>query len=300
MSNIHTNAQRACRIDRARPQLGTLVKIGVSGLPEAQAHAAIDRAFASIEQIHALMSFHAADSDVSRLNRCASIAPVTVHRHTAAVIRIALDVSAASEGSFDISIAPTLVQWGLLPAPMGAPAADAAANWRDIEFVDACSIRFRRPLWIDLGGIAKGYAVDTAMEQMSLGENGQGHVNAGGDVRIEGPLSEAVFLQVPGHQDDEVPMIELTSGSIASSSRQMTMQHNSTLSRQPHVHGVQRCAMGDDRFVSVLAKQCVVADALTKVVLADGPAAATTLRAFEARALLFDRRNGWQSFGHES
>jgi thiamine biosynthesis lipoprotein len=286
----------AFRVDRARPQLGTIVKIGISGLPADAANAAIDRGFAVIDHIHALMSFHEPSSEVSRLNREASVAPVRVHEHTANVIRTALEVSAASAGIFDITVAPTLVEWGLLPAPPGAPATDPRATWRDIEFVDATRIRFRRPLWIDLGGIAKGYAVDAAIQQMNLGDDVQCHVNAGGDVRVAGPASEQVLLQVPGHAANEVPMIELSSGCIASSSR---LQNQREGERQPHVHGVVRCAAGVDRFVSVLAERCIIADALTKVAIAAGAAASDTLKAFRAQALLFDQRNGWQSFGYE-
>lgn len=299
LRNIHSHATDAFRTDRARPLLGTLVKIGVTDPDEDRAQAAVEQAFGSIEALHALMSFHNAHSDVSRLNRYASIAPVAVHRHTAAVIRLSLDISAASEGTFDITIAPLLVQSGLLPAPQGAPAADPRASWRDIEFVDDRHIRFRRPLWIDLGGIAKGYAVDTASEQLSLAEVTQCHVNAGGDLRIEGPMSERVLLQVPDHPPDELPMIELASGSIASSSRLLSLQRGARTPEQPHIHGVQRCPIGRDRFVAVLATRCVIADALTKVVLAEGAAAAATLRAFEAQALLFEQRHGWRTFGYE-
>lgn len=297
MINIHRYAEHAFRVDRARPLLGTLVKIGLASARDDSIE--VDRAFDIIQQIHGLMSFHEPDSDVTRLNRYASIAPVAVHRHTAAVIRLALDISAACDGIFDITIAPTLVDWELLPAPHGAPAPDRLASWRDIEFVDAEHIRFTRPLWIDLGGIAKGYAVDIATEHLFLATGAQCHVNAGGDARVEGPMSEQVLLQVPGHGTETLPVIELASGSIASSSRQSALHSRADIPRQPHVHGVQRCTMGTDRFVSVLAKRCVVADALTKVVLAEGAAATAMLDAFQARALLFDQRNGWQSFGYE-
>ena len=286
-------------MDRARPQLGTLVKISVAGLEEETAHTAIEAAFATIDTLHALMSFHEFGSDVSRLNREASVAPVAIDPHTANVLRTALEISAACDGIFDVTIAPLLVGWGLLPAPRGAPAPDPGASWRDIEFIDATRIRFRRPLWIDLGGIAKGYAVDTAMAHMSLPPAVQCHVNAGGDARVEGPRSEQVLLQVPGHTTDEIPMIELASGSIASSSRRLAPRPEPGQPPQPHVHGIERRAVGEGRFVSVLAKHCIVADALTKIVLAAGTAAAATLSAFEAQAFLFDPRNGWRSFGYE-
>jgi thiamine biosynthesis lipoprotein len=55
-------------IERIKPLLGTTVRVRVSGLDAARSHAAIDAAFAEIAAIHALMSFHEAQSDVSRLN----------------------------------------------------------------------------------------------------------------------------------------------------------------------------------------------------------------------------------------
>jgi len=298
--NIHSYAGHACRIDRARPLLGTIVKIGISGIDEADAYARCDRGFAAVAHIHELMSFHEFESDVSRLNRGASIAPVSIDRHTATVIRLALDIASASDGIFDITVAPKLVDWQLLPAPEGAPAPDPHATWRDIELVDSEHVRFHRPLWIDLGGIAKGYAVDVAIAAMKSDESMQLHVNAGGDLRVAGPDSERVLLQVPGHDARELPMIELAAGSIASSSRRETTQQVLDAGIGPHLHGVKRCAVGANEFASVLAERCVIADALTKVALAAGPDAAPILARFEAQAFLHDQRNGWRTFGYES
>ena len=60
----------AC-IRRARPLLGTIVQIQVEGLCETDALAALDAAFAEVARVHRCMSFHEADSDLSRIHRAA-------------------------------------------------------------------------------------------------------------------------------------------------------------------------------------------------------------------------------------
>src|SRR5882724_9366490 len=94
-------------LKRAQPLLGTFVEVSARG-PTAALGAALQRAFAAIARVHALMSFHAADSDVARLNRGAARAPVGVDPHTYAVLEAAARCARASDGAFDISVAPAL------------------------------------------------------------------------------------------------------------------------------------------------------------------------------------------------
>ena len=298
MINNHGYSQSASRVERAQPHLGTLVKIAVEALDESRAYAAVEIGFAAIAEVHRLMSFHENTSDVARLNRDAWRGPTAIDPLTAQTLRLALEISAASDGIFDITIAPHLVASGLLPTPANAPVPDPQATWRDIEFTAPNCVRFKRAAWIDLGGIAKGFAVDHAIDQMALPGDAQCSVNAGGDLRVSGPASERVLLRVPGHAPETVPTIDLADGSIASSSRLMTSQQAAPL-RGPHVHGVTRECVGADEFAAVLAERCVVADALTKVVLASGSASAAILSRFGATAYLHSQRHGWQSFGYE-
>ncbi len=283
-------------VERARPHLGTFVTIKVAGLPEADAQAAIEEGFAVVAAVHALMSFHEVASDVSALNRGAARAPVAVAPETFDVLRCALEVAAASGGVFDITIAPILVAWGYLPRPEGAPEPAAGASWRDIELLADGRVRFHRPLWIDLGGIAKGYAVDGAIGRMTAGGAVQCAVNAGGDLRVAGPTAERVVLRTAA-PDDTVPVLEIENGSIASSSgREHIRQYNS---RQvgPHVHGRRRGAIGTRSFVSIVAERCMIADALTKVVLAGGQRSEGLLRRYGATAYLHSARSGWRIIG---
>jgi thiamine biosynthesis lipoprotein len=284
------------RIQRARPLLGTRVDIAVAGLSEKAAHRAIDAGFAEIAHIHTLMSFHEADSDVSRLNASACIRAVAVQPETFAVVRESLRLAEASRGVFDITVAARLVAWGFLPRPASRRRPDPRASWRDIELIGENRIRFRRPLWIDLGGIAKGYAVDRAIARMATPHHVQVCVNAGGDLRVRGPQAERVLLRAPS-TGGMVPIVELQDGSIASSSGRESRKIVGAATVGPHVHGLKKAAMGTRSFVSVVAAQCIIADGLTKVALAKGAAAARILKAFDATAYHYTPNAGWRTFG---
>ena len=286
-------------VERARPILGTLVSIRVDGLPEARANRAIDAGFAEVAHIHALMSFHEAKSEVSRLNRTAATRAVRIHSDTFAVLGRAVEMAAASDGAFDPTIGGRLVSWGFLPAPAGAPKPAPRATWRDIELIVPDKVRFHRPLWIDLGGIAKGYAVDRAIARMALNPKVQCCVNAGGDLRIVGPRAERVLLRV-APTDGMVPVVEIENGSIASSSGRESRKKQGTQIVGPHVDTRHRRAMGTRSFVSVIAPNCLDADALTKVVLALGSRSDAVLRQFGAVAYLNAGRGGWRTLGGES
>jgi thiamine biosynthesis lipoprotein len=265
-----------------------------------RAHRAIDAAFEDMMLIHRRMSFHEASSDVSRLNRDAVDHPVVVHHHTLEVLRWARQIAAASRGGFDITVAPQLVAWGLLPSPKGRHRADPDGSWRDVELLADGRVRFHRPVWIDLGGIAKGYAVDCAIERLRTYDVAQACVNAGGDLRVLGPQPELVFLRPASRWHDAIPVVEIQSGSVASSSGHLGRRRHRKGFHGPHVHPVQRCPVGTHSFACVVAARCIVADALTKVALVQGRRSDDVLRRYAARAYIHSARHGWRTFGAQA
>jgi FAD:protein FMN transferase len=278
-------------IERAQPWLGTLVSIRVEGLPASRAHRAIDAAFAEVAAVHRLMSFHDANSDVSRLNRHAVDEPVAVHPHTFEVLRWALRFSSCSNGCFDISVGAELVDWQFLPRPLGRTC-DPRGSWRDIELRSDGQVVFHRPLSIDLSGIAKGYAVDLASESLCSWGARRSVINAGGDIRVSGKRAERIALDT-GSPQNALPLLELSDGSLASSTGRRHRRRYRGRLLGPHVHGVSRSPAPTERFVCVVAERCVVADALTKVVIAEGVNSANLLRRFRASAHLHDPVRGW-------
>lgn len=306
MRNVSTPigaAWSGAMCESTRLLLGTFVSIGVGGLERAQAEAAIVKGFAAIERVHSLMSFHSADSDVARINGAVPAQPVPIAPETFAVLELARKVSQASSGVFDVTMAPLLVDNGNLPAPLRAP--DPEARWSDVVLEAPDVVSLRRPLWIDLGGIAKGYAVDLAASAMALPETASWYVNAGGDLRVGGPTMHPVALEVPDFHAAEFhaaefetsaretparPFIELENGSLASSAAGANRRH---------FFGHEPASVVAPAFVSVVARQCAIADALTKVVLARGRQAAAVLAAFDASAYLYSPSEGWWMSGGE-
>ena len=244
------------------------------------------------------MSFHDAASDVSRLNGAAAKRAVRVDARTLHVMRRAGDISRASHGAFDISVAPLLVERGYLPRHASLEPPDPAAIFEDIEFLSGRRVRFRRPLWIDLGGIAKGYAVDHALERMDLPAEVEVCINAGGDLRVAGPHCESVLLRVEEPPAARGPVVHLSEGSLATSTgRPGVSRHEGA--DGPHFHGAQRTAVGRHAAASVIATECLYADALTKVVLALGLNSDAILRQFGATAFMHDSEGRWHRLGFE-
>lgn len=284
-------------LERATPVFGTLATVRVEGLESARAAAAVSRAFAALRLIHRRMSFHEPASDLSRLNRQAAETGVRVTPHTWTVLKAALAVARASHGTFDpVAAAALAVAAGTLPRPAGAPEPEAAASWRDVILQEENrTVRFRRPLWLDLGGVAKGYAVDLAVTVLQRHGARQGCVNAGGDLRAFGLAPEPVALDTGLRAGTSQRAILVSDQSLASSgslARNRAGQGELAL----HFDGRTRKA-SPRRFVAVLADRCIHADALTKVVAAEGAHARDLLAAFGARAAICSANHRWSVVG---
>src|SRR5262249_39413688 len=184
-------------IRRARPLLGTFVEISVADASACDAEAAVEEAFAAVAKVHRLMSFHEPGSDVARLNREAGTRAVTVDPWTCAVLETALDLTRRSGGAFDVAVAPVLQELGRLPR-RGPRSAPRSSGGEAFELSAGRRVRFRdRGVRIDLGGIAKGFAVDRAVDTLRARGVRCGLVNAGGDLAAFGPQPQTVHVRDP-------------------------------------------------------------------------------------------------------
>jgi thiamine biosynthesis lipoprotein len=274
-------------VERIQPWLGTLVRIGVGGLPVADAERRIELGFEAIATAHRTLGFHDPESDLSVLNRSPVGTSLRVAPMLFAVLRIAQALADESGGEFDVTVADVLVAEGLLP-PMERRV-ESGVDWRDLQLDADGTVRWKRAGLVDLGGIAKGYAVDCAVEAMCLPPAISWRVEAGGDLRVGGAESERIALAVPEHPADQQPCIDLQNASLASSAIDC--------GRPVHRRGRDRRPIGDIGFAAVVARDCVIADALTKVVLACGASAEPVLQRYAATAYLYSARSGWQTLG---
>lgn len=302
-------------VRRARPWLGTIVHIEAAADSAAQADIAVANAFQAIADVDRDMSFFRPDSDLARLHQHASRQPQTVSAATWTVLQHATLLAEASAGLFDPTIAGALVRQGLRQAPAGAivgMTADPAADWRDIELLDQRQVRFRRPLWLDLGGIAKGYAVDCAINALRQAGAHSGSVNAGGDLRHFGASALPLQLRHPADPGQLLPLGQLKDAAAATSAGYFSDTARIDGKAGPQCRIMSPliappsglCQQSSDS-VTVIAGQCWLADGLTKIVALAGQAAGPLLERFAASAAIVSQTgdisasaNFWSQLGH--
>jgi thiamine biosynthesis lipoprotein len=271
-----------CR--RARPLLGTLVEIAAAGAPAA---AAVDAAFAAVLEVHRLMSFHEAGSDVSRINMARAGEEIFVSPHTHRVLRFARRVSEACGGVFDVTVADVLVRHGFLPALPAEDVRPREATWRDLEVLAGNRVWWRRPGRIDLGGIGKGYAVDVAIETLQSHGVPSGLVNAGGDLRMFGE-PQPVHVRLPEAHGMLAPLGLFSDCALATSAAYFSSVDSDGGPLEPLVDRERRICGAMQSSATVVAAECMTADALTKVVRLAPHLAPKVLDSFDARAIVID------------
>jgi FAD:protein FMN transferase len=276
-------------VRRAQPLLGTFVEIRSGGAARSDTERAVDAAFNAIAQAHRLMSFHDPDSDVSRLNRDAFAKPVLVHPWTYQVLEMALEFHRHSAGVFDISVAAALQKFGLLPRHADQIELDAAQrNGSDaIELLPGYLVRFRsNGVRIDLGGIAKGFAVDRAIDVLREHNQLHGLVNAGGDLAVFGPNSENIHIRDPRDPSRSLFQVAISNMTLASSARSFNAFDGIEAAAASVIDPATDEPAKEVAGATVRASLCVVADALTKIVMIAGERAAAALIQYQASALL--------------
>lgn len=262
----------SCRVSR---RAGSAPRAAV-----AAARQAIEQAFAAIDVVERHMSLHRPVSDVARINRMPGTCPaqrMPVHPWTWEVLQLAQSLQRDSHGLFDCAIAPTLMQWGLLPAPVKSarPFAmyAAASSVSNLCLHDDGTLSLLAPTVIDLGGIAKGYAVDRAVDALLQAGAIEGSVNAGGDLRQFGGVPQLLQVRDPLQPSLLHPAGWLRDGAMATSSVVYSRRrvdcagrgHRARRTVSAIVHPASRQPMLKRLSYSVIAPLCVHADALTKV-----------------------------------
>lgn len=264
-------------IKRAQPLLGTFVEITANSSSKINLALAVDAAFTRISSLQALLSRFDPQSDVSRLNTHAHLAAVHVSSETYSVLSFSEKMHKFSDGAFDI-VAPYSLQ------------SKTGGSANEVQLLSDNRVVFLQPLKIDLGGIAKGFAVDCAIETLRQHGVESALVNAGGDLRAYGKMSRKIWVRSPGLDSEKVSLCTLSFGAIATSATYF-------LDRSPNDMGIANVTNGEfwneQQSISVLAQTCMVADALTKVVATvEKSKAAKVLAALEAQAILMQVEDG--------
>jgi thiamine biosynthesis lipoprotein len=265
-------------IEGTRSIMGTSVAITVVAPNSDDAKRASVHAFDEISRIENLMSIYKQDSEVSGLNRegfCRGASSELIH-----VIKTARYYSELSDGAFDITILPIFELWqekgshGISPAEVDRSKGLELVNYRNIIVEDSL-LRFRKPgMRLTLAGIAKGYAVDRAIQTMQREGIEHGLVNAGGDIRaLAGKAEKApwtIAIRAPNDKSRSVSIVRLCDEAIATSG-----SYERRIGREKNVSHIINARTGQPAqemtSVTTITKNTIDADALSTVVFLLGP-----------------------------
>jgi thiamine biosynthesis lipoprotein len=271
--------------EEARYLMGTVATVRAQAADSATVQSAVDAAWAAMDRVDRLMSTWRDDSDLMRANAGAAAAAVTVDPAVVRVVAAALQVAAGSDGAFDPTVLPLLRAWGLHGGtprePGDAERADllAVTGWRFVTADTlANTIGFSRTgVGLDLGGIAKGTALDAARAVMTAAGATAGVVDLGGNLLVFGYGDQRVAVVAPDDPSAAVAMVTVRDGAVATSGQ---------YERFVEIDGRRRGHILDPRTglpverrgsVTVIAGDGQLADALSTALFVLGPTAGAAL-----------------------
>jgi len=249
--------------------LGTYVEVSIQAdLPFEVIADLSKKAFETIESVQDALSFHNSQSELSEINKLAHIRPLKMSKHMTNVMHFSLTLSEQSKGIFDPTVAPELIKQKLLPDHYHN-AKSVHSSWENIE-LEKDTIHFQKPTLIDLGGIAKGYAVDKAYQTIRSHHAAKQKnsvirvvINAGGDLIDSSWKNQKVDLRHP-HTAHPYKKIQMQNLAMAT-----TSYCYQGVGKNPLKDPLSRKPINLKGNVTIFADQCIVADSLTKIYAID-------------------------------
>lgn len=212
---------------RSQFLMGTLVEISIFEKDENLVQLAIQNAFDEIQRLEGLMSTHIPNSEISKINQAAGIEPVSVSPEVFEVIDRALYWAEKTDGALDISIGPVQELWAFegdhpsLPDKNALEQALSKVDYRKIRLVNQTVFLTEKGMRLHLGAIAKGYAVDKAINILQEKDIHHAFINAGGDLKTLGHRPDRtawkIGLQHPRKPESILASFSLSGKAVATS-----------------------------------------------------------------------------------
>lgn len=170
--------------------MGTLAELTAVAVDQQTAQAAVEAGYARLEDVNRLMSDYRDDSEIGRLNSLAGGGSLAVSPETFFVLQRSLKISETSAGAFDITCRPLVELWKQagkkkeLPDALLLKQTLARVGWGKVQLNPATRTvtLSAEGMQLDVGGIAKGYALDLAAKAMRKAGATAGLIDIGGDV----------------------------------------------------------------------------------------------------------------------
>lgn len=264
--------------------MDTIVSITVVAGSKDVAERAIEKTFIGIGRFGDLINFYSDKSELAEINRNAGIHAVKVSPETLDLIQKAVFVAEKSGGAFDPTIGPIIKLWDIpnrkRPTELEITETLPLVNYKDILIDRTAATIFlkRKGMMIDLGGIAKGYAADLAVESLKKEGILSGLVSIAGDIRTFGMKPDKkpwiIGIKNPrqtGEKDEIIAKIRLSDKAISTAGD----YERFFLSGGKRYHHLLDPKSGYpaelSRSVSVIAERGVMTDGFDNAVFILGP-----------------------------
>ena len=255
--------------------MGTAIHVELWQENNVAAEKDIDLVLNEMRRIDALMSPYKPDSEVSIINSLATKHPVIISPELFNLIQRSFTFSKLSHGAFDISFASVGYMYDYrnkqMPSEQQIKSKLSAINYKHIKLDPGNhSIFFTRPgMRIDLGGIAKGYAVDNAIRILQEHGIKQAMVSAGGDTRIigdKGGRPWLVGIRDPRNKTKSAVLLPLSQTAISTSGDYERYFIKDGIRHHHIISPKTGDSVHELRSVSILTKESTTADALSTTV----------------------------------
>ena len=268
-----------------KAEMGLPVRVTLYAPDEPTARAAADSAFKRVEALNTVFSDYDSDSELSRLSDSAgSETAVPVGPELWRVLEFAQRIAVLSQGAFDITVGPVVNLWRVarrkraLPNKERLEEALGRVGYLNLELDPAAQTALLRKarMRLDAGGIAKGYAMEEALEVLRALGHPRAMVAGGGDIALGEPPPgetgwriEVIALDAAGAPAPR--FLRLANCSVATSG---DLYQRLEIEGRRYSHIVDpRTGIGltDHSLVTVVARRGIEADALSKVLAVLGP-----------------------------
>ena len=256
--------------------MATLFTLRLDELDEVRARDCAQAVREEVERIEQTFSRYRPSAELARINRLAASGPVVTDPEVFQMLAVALEVSRRTGGSFDPTIGPLSRLWREAADSAGRQKASEAVGWQHVRLDrEERSIFFERPgIELDLGAMAKGYAVDRALDVLRACAL-EGLVDAGSSSMAATPGASAthcgIALSHPLRADETIGEVRLQGRALATSGvREQSYTHEGR--RYSHLlDPVRPDVPGNVLQCTVLSAGATVADALSTAFFLLGP-----------------------------
>jgi thiamine biosynthesis lipoprotein len=300
----HPSAATGAPLRFGGETMGTsyVVKLAAAALPAARLEQLAADVHDALDGVNRGMSLYRPESELMRLNRQPEAVPLALSKDLYEVLAAGQRVAELSHGAFDVSVAPLVDAWGFgpakrreVPAAGDVQARRAAVDYRSLRLdpQHRTATKAHAGLQADLGGIAKGYGVDRAARAIEASGIEDYMIEVGGEVRTRGRNAGGQPWQIGIEEPDAVPQraraVVPLSGRAMATSGDYRIYFEQGGRRYSHEIDPRTAAPIAHRLasVTVVADDCMTADALATALIVLGPQAGWALAQRQGLAAYF-------------